>query len=450
MNNYQLTINNYPFYKDSGVEWLGDVPEHWKEGRIKDFILSDIKTITPPNLSNLDMVEFVPMTNVDEKLGKIKEFNFVQLKDVSTGYTKFKNDDVIFAKITPCMENGNVAIVSGLKHNIGFGSTEFMVFRPTKKISSKYLHYFLHSFLFRKNAEPFMKGTAGQKRITSLYMATHYLALPLLSEQKAIADYLDTKTAQIDHKIDLLSQKAKLYSNLKQSLINETVTRGLDKSLPMKDSGIEWIGEIPEHWEVKKIKCICQEIISGPFGSSLTKDIYKKEGYKIYGQEQVIANDFSIGDYYISEEKYKEMVRYTVHSGDVLVSCVGTFGKIAVVPDRVEKGIINPRLIKLDLNKKLVIPSYFGILLASEISFSQIEKLSRGTTMGVVNIRILSDIELPIPPLSEQKAIADYLDTKTAQIDQIIQTINAQIEKLKELRKTLINDVVTGKIKVIE
>jgi type I restriction enzyme, S subunit len=182
-----------------------------------------------------------------------------------------------------------------------------------------------------------------------------------------------------------------------------------------KESGVEWLGEIPDHWEFRRIKFLCKNIVSGPFGSSLTKDIYTQSGYKIYGQEQVIADNFCIGEYYISEEKYKEMIRYSVEPGDVLVSCVGTFGKIAVVPKNVERGIINPRLIKLNLDKQRIAPKYFGLLLSSEVSFFQFEMLSRGGTMGVVNIGTLCAIELPIPPLDEQESIACFLDRKTTQ-----------------------------------
>lgn len=210
-----------------------------------------------------------------------------------------------------------------------------------------------------------------------------------------------------------------------------------------KDSGVEWLSDIPEHWEVKRIKFLCQEIISGPFGSSLTKDMYTKFGYKIYGQEQVIINDFSIGDYYISEEKYREMIRYAVNPGDILVSCVGTFGKIAVFPQNTEEGIINPRLIKLTLNKQKIKPNYFGILLSSNICFFQFDKLSRGGTMGVVNIGILSMIELPIPPLDEQEKIAQFLDYKTKQIDELIKKKETLIEKLDEKRTSLISHAVT-------
>lgn len=246
-------FKKYAAYKDSGVDWLGDVPAHWEVRRMKDYVAVSPPSIIPNSLSNGKLVEFVPMTNVDEGLGRIKQFDFVPLQDVASGYTRFQNDDVIFAKITPCMENGNCAVVRDLKHNIGFGSTEFFVFRPHRFLLPVYLHYFLHNELFRRNAEPFMKGSAGQKRVPRLYMSIHTFPCPPLNEQRAIADYLDEKTGQIDRKIDLLTQKAEQYKQLKQSLINETVTRGLDKTAPMQDSGIDWLGEIPAHWEIKKI-----------------------------------------------------------------------------------------------------------------------------------------------------------------------------------------------------
>ena len=255
----QEASRRYEAYKGTDSLWYDKTPCHWISGRLKDFIETNTSTYLPKRLADTDLIEFIPMTNVNEALGNIKQFDFVPLKDVSSGYTKFRNGDVIFAKITPCMENGNCAIVTGLKHNVCFGSTEFMVFRASRKLTEKYLHYFLHNDLFRRNAEPFMKGTAGQKRISSHYMATHYFSLPPLPEQKAIANYLDEETAQIDQKIDLITQKAKHYGQLKQALINETVTCGLDKTIPMKDSGIDWIGVIPAHWDVQRIGTAFEE-----------------------------------------------------------------------------------------------------------------------------------------------------------------------------------------------
>ncbi|HVI40725.1 MAG TPA: hypothetical protein VM577_08695, partial [Anaerovoracaceae bacterium] len=170
-------LEKYETYKEGDSPWFDQVPSHWINGRIKDFVDTNTITKIPTNLTDDDLVEFIPMTNVNDELGIIKKYDFLPLNEVSSGYTKFKNKDIIFAKITPCMENGNCAIVDGLTYNICFGSTEFIVFRASQKLLEKYLHYFLHNESFRRNAEPFMKGTAGQKRISNHYLATHFFAL---------------------------------------------------------------------------------------------------------------------------------------------------------------------------------------------------------------------------------------------------------------------------------
>lgn len=210
--------------KDSGVEWLGQVPEHWEVKRLKDFCDVNPVTKVSQRLSKDELIEFIPMTNIDELSGTVRKFNYNTLKNIISGYTQFRNNDIIFAKITPCMENGNCAIVSGLTYNLGFGSTEFLVYRPYKNTTSEYLHYFLHNKLFRLNAEPFMKGSAGQKRISNFYISTHCFPCPPLSEQKAIADYLDQKTAQIDSMVSAIGRKIATLQELRKTLINDVVT----------------------------------------------------------------------------------------------------------------------------------------------------------------------------------------------------------------------------------
>jgi type I restriction enzyme, S subunit len=243
-----------------------------------------------------------------------------------------------------------------------------------------------------------------------------------------IADYLDTKTAQIDRKIDLISQKAKLYSNLKQSLINETVTRGLDKSVPMKDSDIEWIGKVPKHWEVKRVK----EIFYISRGRVIAQTELIQDGrYPVYSSQT--KDNGCLG--YINTFDYEgEYITWTtdgVNAGTVFLrqgqfNCTNICGT-------------------LNLKSKNQFLSYLFYFL--QVITKHNKRID--TNGAKIMSNEMAFIKLTIPPLDEQKAIADYLDTKTVQIDQIIQTINAQIEKLKELRKTLINDVVTGKIKVV-
>ena len=445
-------LARYDAYKKTDSYWFDEVPFQWTSGRVKDFVDTKAVTKVPTNLVDDDLVEFLPMTNVNEDLGKIKQFNFVLLKEVSSGYTKFKNGDVIFAKITPCMENGNCAMVHGLTYDISFGSTEFMVFRPLRKLTQKYLHYFLHNKLFRKNAEPFMKGTAGQKRISSHYMTTHYFALPPPIEQQAIADYLDTNTAQIDRKIDLLTQKATQYGKLKQSLINETVTRGLDKTVAMKDSGVEWIGEVPEHWGVELVKrslrMLTDFTANGSFANLAKNVVYIDNGYARLIRLTDLRRDLKNDGLYVDLNAYNFLSKTKIRGGEILIANVGAYtGLVKLVPQINFKATLGPNMF-LAIFKDKLLSNFINYQLSSICCFEQFRVQMTTTAQPKLNKDNFRSISITIPPISEQTAIATYLDEKTTHIDRIIETINTQIEKLKELRKTRINDVVTGKIKV--
>jgi type I restriction enzyme S subunit len=167
-----------------------------------------------------------------------------------------------------------------------------------------------------------------------------------------------------------------LLKEKRQAVISHAVTRGLNLHAPMKPSGIEWLGNVPAHWDVKRIKFVSDSVKAGPFGSALTKDVYVGTGYRVYGQEQVIPNDFSIGDYFITPEKYEELCQYSVLPGDILISCVGTFGKIAIVPGNIEPGIINPRLIRLRCSKAIK-AEYLVEVMRSNVTFEQFSSFTR-------------------------------------------------------------------------
>jgi type I restriction enzyme, S subunit len=263
--------------------------------------------------------------------------------------------------------------------------------------------------------------------------------VPPLPEQKAIAHYLDTKTAQIDRKIDLLTQKATQYGNLKQSLISEAVTHGLVKSVPMKDSEIEWIGDVPQHWEVKRIHDIASQqkrkniglvennLLSLSYGKIKRRDIDTSFG--------LLPESFET---YQIVEAGNIILRFTDLQNDQKSLRVGLAN---------ERGIITSAYLCLRFLK--TVNPFFAYYLLFVYDISKVFYWFGGGLRQSMKYDDIKVFPFILPPLSEQKAIADYLDTKTTQIDQIIQTLNTQIEKLKELRKTLINDVVTGKIRVI-
>jgi hypothetical protein len=169
------------------------------------------------------------------------------------------------------------------------------------------------------------------------------------------------------------------------SFLSQAVTKGLNPNVPMKDSGVEWLGKVPAHWGMTKLKHLVAESVAGPYGASLTKDMYTSSGYRVYGQQQVIPDDFTVGDYYISEAKFDEMRRYSVYKGDVLVSVMGTIGKVAVVPGDVEPGIINPRLVRYRCSE-CIRPRYLQRVLLSQKHQEHLLFEAKGTTMDGLNI----------------------------------------------------------------
>lgn len=273
---------------------------------------------------------------------------------------------------------------------------------PNEIIDENYLYYFLSSY----KPELIKLGVGGaQPNISAGIIKDIQIPLPPLPEQKRIADLLDTA--------DCLCQKDKAllekYDQLAQSLFLEMFGD------PVKNE---------KGWEVKNVEDLASKekhsIKAGPFGSSLKKEFYVHSGYKIYGQEQVIKDDLNFGNYYIDEKKYKELENCKIQRGDILISLVGTYGKISVVPEKFEPGIINPRLMKITPDQSLVRPDFLKTLLQSKTSENQMKSQSRGGTMDIVNVGIMRKIKLPIPPISLQNQFAEQVQL---------------IEKQKELAK---------------
>ena len=433
----------YPSYQDSGVEWLGGIPSHWEVVKLKHIGKAFIGlTYNPDNVTDEENGKLVlRASNVQGGKITLDDNVYVKMEIPERLITKV-NDILICVRSGSRDLIGKNALIDEKSAGFSFGA--FMtVFRSE---INNYLVYVFNSQLFKVQSGLFNTSTVNQLTQNDLY--NFQVAIPPIPEQQAIADFLDRKTAQIDALIEKKQRQIDLLQEQRTALINHAVTKGLNPKVKMKDSGVEWLGEIPSHWEVVRVKHLADSMISGPFGSSLTKDMYTSEGYRVYGQEQVIPADFSIGDYYISKEKYLEMERYAVFTGDVLISCVGTFGKIAVVPEGIEPGIINPRLIKVSPNRKAILPEYLGEVLSSKVTFDQLEEVNRGGTMGVINLGLLSDILIPIPPIDEQIEIKSFVNKTKANTNRSHQNIIQMLELLSEYRTALISEAVTGKVDV--
>ncbi len=274
------------------------------------------------------------------------------------------------------------------------------------------------------------------------------LPIPPRSAQRVIADFLDEKTAAIDALIDEKKRLLDLLAEKRAALINRAVTRGLDPDVPMKDSGVPWIGEIPAHWETRRLKYLVDEAMAGPYGSSLTKAMYTNSGYRVYGQQQVIPDDFTIGDYYISDAKFAEMRRYEVHPGDVLVSVMGTVGRVAVVPPDVEPGIMNPRLVRYRPSDRVIHPRFMQLAILAHCSQEFLALRAQGATMDGLNMGTLGELVLAIPPLDVQRELLSWARRVTSEIDDACAWIAGEVQLLAEYRQSLITAAVTGQLDI--
>ena len=322
------------------------------------------------------------------------------------------------------------------------------VLKPQNRVIGKYLTYLLNTVDYGNH----INGSILNK-LTQYNMDEIAVCLPSIEEQKIIAAYLDYKVGQIDKSISEIDSQIDSLKVYRQSVISEAVTKGLDKNAKMKDSGVEWIGEIPEGWAIQKIKNVLfpskDGIKIGPFGSSLTGKIDTIGNYKVYGQWNIVGRDFSAGKNYVDSDTYNDLSAYHITAGDILVSMMGTVGKCAIIPDGVAKGLMDSHVVKVRLNKEKIIPEFFEYVYDkdnSNVVISQIQKYRRGSIMDGLNSSLIKEFVIPIPPIDEQKRIVAYLDTKVSLIDELISSFNAQHSDLNALKQAIISEAVTGKI----
>ena len=289
---------------------------------------------------------------------------------------------------------------------------------PKDSIDKDYLFYFMPVALKRiEEKTPFVTV----KHLSAKELNKIEIPVLPLEEQRKIAETL----SKVDELIAFREQQLAKLDELVKSQFTEMFGDPINN--PMK-------------WIVSKIEDIAAQeknaLKAGPFGSALKKEFYVRSGYKIYGQEQVICGDASFGDYYIDEEKYKELKNCAVQACDILISLVGTYGKTLIMPDNYEAGIINPRLMKITLNKNKVTPIYFKYYFESNALKASMDANTHGGTMGILNLGIIRQMKIQVPPLSLQNQFAAFVE----RVDQQKQTVQQSLEKLELLKKALMQE----------
>ena len=445
------TFRPFHAYKSSGAEWLGEVPVHWKVKRLKHAATLNPKASEVRSLASDTEVSFVPMEAVGE-YGGLDLTLSRELSDVATGYTYFCDGDVLVAKITPCFENGKGSIAEGLLNGIAFGTTELHVIRCGPGLDNRFTFYLTMSDAFRKLGEAEMYGAGGQKRVPESFVEDLKYPLPPLPEQRDITAFLDRETARID---SLIVKKERLIEMLREkriALISQAVTKGLDPDVPMKDFGIEWLGEIPAHWEVKRLRVAANIQTGVALGKRYkTSDLVTRPYLRVANvQDGYLVLD----DVAEIELPSKEAPRYELRTNDVLLTEGGDFDKLGrghVWSGQIPFALHQNHIFVVRPNQRMMRSEFLSILLASSYGRAYFTATSKqSTNLASTNSRQLSIFPIPMPSLDEQHSIISFLDHESEKLDMLIAKVQEAIVRLKELRTALISAAVTGKIDVRE
>jgi type I restriction enzyme, S subunit len=435
-------MRTYPEYKDSGVEWIGEIPKGWEFKKLKYLFNQNRNQINENELNDKDVVHY-SIPNVQEYgTGRLESGN-----DIQSNKFILNDIELLLSKLNP---RKKTICISKVETITSVGSTEFICISPKENdIEIKYFYYLFKTDEFTDDLDSRVESvTRSHQRIQPDEFLNIGCWFPPLSEQKQISDYLNRKTDQIDDLIEKTEQKIKLLKEQRSSLINQCVTKGLDPNVEMKDSGVEWIGEIPSDWSLKKLTRICTKVRNGYVGP--TREIMKEEGVKYVQGIHIKSGEIKytpVGPYYVSPEWSYEHSETLLKEGDVLVVQTGTIGQVGYVTKEFEgsncHALIIVRIDKEVGNGRFLLYSFLGCYVQNYL-----QSIKTGDILHHINTKKLRFLKVLIPPLPEQKQISDYLDRETSKIDRMVEIETKRIELFKEYRQSLVSNVVTGKIDV--
>lgn len=440
----------YEKYKDSGSAWIGEIPDSWEATTFRYFI--NILTDYTANGSFGDLsknVEYIGhksyarlirLTDLREDLNNAngvwvneKAYNYLSKSSLYGG-------ELLLANVGAY--SGYSCIMPKVDYPATLAPNMFLIKQYKKDLNTKYLWHLLSSKMFF-NYLQIVALSSAQPKLNKENIRQTPIVIPPIIEQEQIAKYLDWKCGEVDRIVEVRERQIKLLAELLTSIISRAVTRGLNPNAPLKDSGIDWIGQIPEHWEVRKISRIFSKIGSGTTPKSGNEDYYAENG-----ENWLQTGD--LNDSYINDTSKKITIKaLDDHSlrfypeGSIVMAMYGaTIGKLGLLNI---KTTTNQACCVMAGNKVYHSKYGFNTLLAAR---THILTLAYGGGQPNISQDTIKTIKLPVPTIDEQQQIADYLDKKTAEIDSAIDKFKVQIDKLKEYRQALITEVVTGKIDV--
>ena len=447
----------YPAYRDSGVEWIGEVPEGWAAIGLRRLLDSVNGIKIGPFGSQLksDIIQPAGFKVYGQENVIAKNFD---LGNRFVDEDKFKElavCEIISGDIVVTMM-GTTGRCQVVPENIQKGIMDSHLLRiriNEMTINPIFLEIIIDEALYIKHQIKVAGKGSIMHGLNSSIIKSLSIALPPLPEQRAIAAFLDRETGRIDTLIEKKVRQIELLQEKRAALISHAVTNGLDPDVMMKDSGVEWLGEVPDVWGIVRVKLLegndTSVVQTGPFGAQLHASDYLDEGVPfilIRNVRNLKIDETDIPR--ISEEDAERLFMYRLNVGDIVFSRVGSIGRIALCTEREKGWLISGQMLRLRIQNPMLDSKFSLYAFSSKCLLTFVELQSVGSTRESINTDILRNMPIPIPPLPEQRAIAAFLDRETGRIDTLTTKVSESLSKLREYRTALISAAVTGKIDV--
>lgn len=437
-------MKKYDSYKDSGIKWIGAIPEHWSLKKIKHttYVKGRIGWQGLRSDEFLEEAESLVVTGTDFIDGKINWKTCYQIpierynEDINI---QLKENDLLITKDGTI---GKVSLVKDMPKIATLNSGVFLTRPSTNDYITEYMYWVLVSELF-KTFYDFNKSGSTIQHLYQYVFDEFNFTKPPLEEQTNIAKFLNHKTTQIDTLISKKQQFINLLQEERNAVINQAVTKGLDPNVPMKDSGIEWLGEIPEHWVVTRLGFLSSKIGDGLHG---TPNYVDNSDFKFINGNNIGDGQISIYEHTkcVSEEEYLSNKK-ELNTNSILMSINGTIGNLGQYKG--EKVMLGKSVAYINIIDSNVLNFTYKYL-ESESCKTYIDNQLSGSTIKNLSLYSINKIPIPFPNFEEQKKIVDYITIKTNEINTLISKSQQEIELLKEYKTALISEVVTGKVDV--
>jgi type I restriction enzyme S subunit len=434
----------YRRYKDSGVEWLGSVPEHWGVVRLGALFSEAVE----------EGVDDLPVLSVsihngvsDKELDEEELDRKVTRSEDRSKYKRVQLNDLVYNMMRAWQGGFGTVRVEGMV------SPAYVVARPRCTLSTRFVEHVLRTPHAVEEMRRHSRGvTDFRLRLYWEEFKNIRVALPPDDEQAQIVDALDRETAKIDALVEEQRRLIELLKEKRQAVISHAVTKGLNPTAPMKDSGVEWLGQVPEHWSLKRLKYLVaveNGVQMGPFGGMLTDLPSSETGFKLYGQENTIAGDFERGHRWIEPSRFEQLKMYALQPGDLVLTRKGSIGNCQVFPQGAPPGIADSDTIRVRLNQDLVrTPFVVTVLQEAGYLREQLDRTKRGAILSGLNTQVVADLTLAVPTPAEQDAIVEFLSAELSRYAGVVAETEVSIALLRERRTALISAAVTGKIDV--